>query len=139
MKNGRHQLKTFLLIAVWRVVEVFGKEHSFIMFFPENILNQNLHITALVVLSIILCLRLWGQFFKGLRIVLFCDNMAACQIINSGKSRFQILQDFLREKKGSERREMGSTFHLLCPGYSEPLTPNRQWEIFIYACNTKFV
>ena len=110
MKNGRHQLKTFLLIAVWRVVEVFGKEHSFIMFFPENILNQNLHITALVVLSIILCLRLWGQFFKGLRIVLFCDNMAACQIINSGKSRFQILQDFLREKK--RQRKEGDGLHL---------------------------
>ena len=75
----------------------FWKGAYFHSVFPENILNQNLHITALEVLSIILCLRLWGQFFKGLRIVVFCDNMAACQIINSGKSRCQILQDFLRE------------------------------------------
>lgn len=65
--------------------------------FSEEILSKKLHITALEVLSIIVCLRLCGHFFKGLRIVVFCDNMAACQIINSGKSRCEILQSYLRE------------------------------------------
>lgn len=39
-----------------------------------------------------------GTVFQGSQnCVFFCDNMAACQIINSGKSRCLILQDFLRE------------------------------------------
>ena len=74
---------------------------SFISFFhsqfPREILEKNLHITALEVLSILVCLRLWGKFFKGQRILVFCDNMAACQVINTGRSRCEILQAFLRE------------------------------------------
>ena len=54
--------------------------------FPEIILEQSLHIGALEIISIMVCLKLWGRYFKGLRIVVFCDNKSVCQIINSGKS-----------------------------------------------------
>ena len=65
--------------------------------FPESILRQGHHISALEILSIILCLKLWGRNFKGHRIVVFCDNQSVCQIISSGKSKSEILQDSLRE------------------------------------------
>ena len=65
--------------------------------FPESILRHEFHISALEIFSIIICLKLWGRKFKGHRIVVFCDNQSVCQIINSGKSKSEILQDSLRE------------------------------------------
>ena len=65
--------------------------------FPEFILAQEFHIGVLEILSIIVCLKLWGKNFKGQRIVVYCDNQSVCQIINSGKSKSEILQDSLRE------------------------------------------
>ena len=34
--------------------------------FPEIILEQSLHIGALEIISIMVCLKLWGRYFKGL-------------------------------------------------------------------------
>lgn len=65
--------------------------------FPPQFMEKPFHITALEVIAIIICLKFWGSSFKGKRIVVFCDNMAACQIINTGKSRCHILQECLRE------------------------------------------
>lgn len=65
--------------------------------FPENIIEQNFHISVLEILSIIICLKLWGKNFRGQRIVVYCDCQSVCQIINSGKSKSEILQDSLRE------------------------------------------
>ena len=56
-----------------------------------------IHITALEVLSILVCLRLWRNFFRGQWILVFCDIMAACQVINTGRSRCDILQTLLKE------------------------------------------
>lgn len=65
--------------------------------FPDRIMKKGFHISVLEILSIIICLKLWGKHFKGQKIVVFCDNQSVCQIINSGKSRCEILQDSLRE------------------------------------------
>lgn len=65
--------------------------------FPSEIIQQNLHITALEMLSIIICLKLWARFFKGQKIVVLCDNQAVSQVINSGKSKSEFLQNSLRE------------------------------------------
>ena len=65
--------------------------------FPESIIKQKFHISVLEILSIIICLKLWGKNFKRQRIVVFCDCQNVCQIINSGKSRSEILQDSFRE------------------------------------------
>lgn len=65
--------------------------------FPENILKQSLHISVLEVLSIVICLKLWGKHFKGQRIIVFCDNLNVCQLINQGNSRSEMLQTSLRE------------------------------------------
>ena len=62
---------------------------------PEFIIQQNLHINALELLSIIVCLKLWGQ--KGKKICIQCDNMVSVLVINQGKSRSRFLQECLRE------------------------------------------
>ncbi|CAC5386532.1 unnamed protein product [Mytilus coruscus] len=63
--------------------------------FPDFIVQQNLHINALELLSIIVCLKLCGQ--KGRNICIQCDNMVSIQVINQGKSRSRFLQACLRE------------------------------------------
>ncbi|CAC5406931.1 unnamed protein product [Mytilus coruscus] len=50
--------------------------------FPDFIVQQNLHINALELLSVIVCLKLWGQ--KGRKICIQCDNMVSVQVINQG-------------------------------------------------------
>ena len=65
--------------------------------FPESIIRKCLHIGVLEILSIIICLKLWGKYFKGQRIVVFCDNLNVCHLLNHGNSRSEILQDSLRE------------------------------------------
>ena len=63
--------------------------------FPKSILQRKYHITILEMLSVIICLRLWKLYFRGKRIQVFCDNIAVCTVINSGKSRCEILQNCL--------------------------------------------
>lgn len=75
----------------------FWKGAYFHSVFPEEIMQNNWHISALEMLSIIVCLRLWGSYFKGLKIIVFCDNEAVCTVINTGKTKCEILQEFLRE------------------------------------------
>lgn len=75
----------------------FWKGAFFHSKFPAEYISKSFHITALEVIAIIICLKLWGSYFKGKRIIVFCDNMAACQIINTGNSKCHILQECLRE------------------------------------------
>lgn len=65
--------------------------------FPAEILEKHFHISVLEMLAVIIALKLWGARFKGLRIVIYCDNKSVCDIISSGKSRSEPLQDCLRE------------------------------------------
>ena len=90
MKNGFPQMLRFLQTAVCK--------GPFFSQFPREIMEKNIHITALEVLFILVCLRLWGKNFKGKRILVFCDNMSACQIINTGSDT---LQEFLISYFGS--------------------------------------
>ena len=75
----------------------FWNGNYFHVQFPPHILQMKLHITALEILSVVLCLKLWGSFFKGQRILVLCDNQAVSQLICSGKSRSVFLQNALRE------------------------------------------
>ncbi|VDI14398.1 Hypothetical predicted protein [Mytilus galloprovincialis] len=65
--------------------------------FPEFIMESNLHINCLELLSIIVCLKLWAQCFRGKRIRILCDNITSVTVINTGKSRDTFLQCCLRE------------------------------------------
>ena len=65
--------------------------------FPHAILNLNLHINALELLTIVVCSKLWGHFWTGKRIIFNCDNEVSVMVINSGKARDLFLQKCLRE------------------------------------------
>ena len=65
--------------------------------FPTAILELELHISALELLSVVVCLKLWGSHFKGRKLIIGCDNLAACIVVNSGKARCRFLQKCLRE------------------------------------------
>ena len=65
--------------------------------FPDSILNQSFDISVLEMIAIIITLKLRGQYFKGQRKVIFCDNKSVCRVISTGKSRSEPLQDCVRE------------------------------------------
>ena len=60
-------------------------------------MNKKFNINLLEMMSIILCLKLLGKSCTGKRIQIFCDNMAVCQVINSGEAKCEILHNGLRE------------------------------------------
>ena len=47
--------------------------------------------------AIIVCLKLWGKFFKGKIIQIYCDNESVCFCLHTRKSHNEILQGCLRE------------------------------------------
>ena len=53
--------------------------------FPQFIVQQNLHINSLELLSVIVCLKLWGK--RGKKICIQCDNQVSVFVINTGKSK----------------------------------------------------
>lgn len=65
--------------------------------FPEAIARQGLHINALELLTLTVALKLWGSTLIGKRILVFCDNMASVQVLNSGASRDPFSQACLKE------------------------------------------
>lgn len=65
--------------------------------FPSSLASKSYHINILEMFSVIICLKLWGSFYKGKRIQVFCDNSSVCTVINSGKAKCEILQNGLRE------------------------------------------
>ena len=65
--------------------------------FPQFILQQELHINALELLTVMLTLKLWGSRWRGVRFKVFCDNLASVHVINSGKTRDPFLQACVRE------------------------------------------
>lgn len=65
--------------------------------FPSFIMEQNLHINALELLSIVICAKLWCDQWSGKRIILYCDNTASVTVLNSGRTHDRFLQKCLRE------------------------------------------
>lgn len=63
--------------------------------FPEFIFKQKLHINALELLTVIVCLKLWAK--KGKKIYIKCDNQVSVFVINQGRTRSRFLQACLRE------------------------------------------
>ena len=55
--------------------------------FPPFISEQNLDISSLELLTIIVALKLWGAHWKGLCITVHCDNEAAVTVVNTGRCR----------------------------------------------------
>lgn len=65
--------------------------------FPDKIMKAASHINSLELFTIVLALKLWGQHFKGLKILIFCDNLPSVQALNSGKTKDPFMLQCLRE------------------------------------------
>ena len=75
---------------------VSGQEY-FHAEFPAFIQDLHLHINALELLTIVIALRIWGHKFKGKCLLVHCDNMASCWVLNRGSTRCSFMQTCLRE------------------------------------------
>ena len=76
---------------------VFSAGQFFHATFPDFIQSARLHISALELLSVMICVKLWGQQWKGSRLQVVCDNEAAVRVLNRGFSRDAFMQDCMRE------------------------------------------
>ena len=65
--------------------------------FPSFISEQNLDISSLELLTIVVALKLWGARWTGLRITVRCDNEAAVTVLNTGRCRNPFTNSCLRE------------------------------------------
>lgn len=63
--------------------------------FPWFIQEQHLHINALELLTVIVCLKLWAK--RGKKICIMCDNQVSVTVINTGRTRSKYLQACIRE------------------------------------------
>ena len=72
-------------------LEVFHEE------FPPFIIQQQLHINALELLTIVVALKVWGKRLRGKKVLILCDNMSSCNVINRGASKDPFHQSCLRE------------------------------------------
>ena len=75
----------------------FSQGNSFHAAFPDIILKQNLHINCLELLAIMVTAKFWGKYWRGNKIVLFCDNRNSCRALNTGITRNSFMQSCLRE------------------------------------------
>ena len=63
------------------------KREYFHKTFPEFILDQNLSINALELLTVMVATKVWGKYWQGKRIVVQCDNEVSVLVLNTGRCR----------------------------------------------------
>ena len=73
------------------------KQEYFHSEFPEFIVNANLSINALELLTVMVAAKVWGRHWRGKRIVVHCDNEVSVIVLNTGRARNAFLQSCLRE------------------------------------------
>ena len=67
--------------------------------FPEVVYSWQkcVHIAHFELLAILLAVRAWSRLIVGKKMVVGCDNQAVVAVVNTGRSRDQLLQRLLRE------------------------------------------
>ncbi|CAC5419054.1 unnamed protein product [Mytilus coruscus] len=65
--------------------------------FPAFIRRKQLHINALELLCVMMCLKVWASVLEGSKIVIYCDNSSSVSVLNSGACRNAFMQSCLRE------------------------------------------
>ena len=65
--------------------------------FPETVTSRNLSINALELLTVVVAAKVWGKLWRGLRIVIQCDNETSVTVLNTGRAHNSFLQGCLRE------------------------------------------
>ena len=74
-----------------------SSEQYFHVEFPQEVLLQFPTIHLLEALAIVIALRLWGRQYRGLRIMVYCDNVSVVSSLNSGRVQDKLLAVCLRE------------------------------------------
>ena len=74
-----------------------SSEQYFHVEFPPEVLLQFTAIHLLEALAIVIALRLWGRYWRGLRIMVHCDNFSVVSSLNSGRVQDKLLAACLRE------------------------------------------
>ncbi|CAC5407586.1 unnamed protein product [Mytilus coruscus] len=59
--------------------------------------RKQLHINALELLCVMVCLKVWASVLEGSKIVIYCDNSSSVTVLNSGACRNAFMQSCLRE------------------------------------------
>ena len=65
--------------------------------FPEEIVEQQLPIHCLEMLTVLIAVRLWGASLQSLKVQIYCDNEPAVKVINSGKTKDPFMASCIRE------------------------------------------
>ena len=74
-----------------------SSEQYFHVEFPPEVLLQFTAIHLLEALDIVIALRLWSRSWRGLRIMVHCDNFSVVSSLNSGRVQDKLLAACLRE------------------------------------------
>ena len=72
-------------------------EQYFHVEFPPEVLLRFTAIHLLETLAIVIALRLWGCHWRGLRIMVYCDNFSVVSSLNSGRIQDKLLVVCLRD------------------------------------------
>ena len=65
--------------------------------FPEIITKKNPSIVHLDCLAVMIAIKFWAKHWAGLKITLYCDNVAICFVIGSGRTKNPLLLNCLRK------------------------------------------
>ena len=65
--------------------------------FPSHIENLALHITTLELFVLVIAVKIWAPKLAGTKFQISCDNKAAVQIANSGRTQDPFMQRCLRQ------------------------------------------
>ena len=65
--------------------------------FPESVTSRNLSINDIELLTVVVAAKVGGKLWRGLRIVIQCDNETSVTVLNTGKTHNSFLQGCLRE------------------------------------------
>ena len=65
--------------------------------YPEHVLANSHHITRLEMLNMVVAVKVWGSEWSGKIVRFYCDNMAACTVLQDGRSHDPFLQHCARE------------------------------------------
>ena len=74
-----------------------SSEKYFHVEFPREVLLRFPTIHLLEALAIIIALHLWGRQYRGLQIMVYCDNLSVVSSLNSGRVQDKLLAVCLRE------------------------------------------
>ena len=73
---------------------MFSGSEYFHAEFPQFISRLNWDINCLELLAIVVACKLWGHRWRGMQLIVFCDNVCSVSVLNSFRTS-SILEEFV--------------------------------------------